>query len=194
MLPSILQREPLASSSPADHSKFGIIRSERNNQNEKSILSPKPIDDINIIDPYTLVSRSSAADFKKNNDSISSVTTNEDEDCDSDLEHHDDQEMSSQADSQQDQEAGQAINLSLRIHESLTEEYALDILKNMIGREVSYFFKNFDNNFLICFCEIFLSIQNMAVDFMNKREYLAIFRAQSFTTLLADPCQYKQSR
>jgi len=138
MLPSILQREPLASSSPADHSKFGIIRSERNNQNEKSILSPKPIDDINIIDPYTLVSRSSAADFKKNNDSISSVTTNEDEDCDSDLEHHDDQEMSSQADSQQDQEAGQAINLSLRIHESLTEEYALDILKNMIGREVNY--------------------------------------------------------
>ena len=142
MLPSILQREPLASSSPADHSKFGIIRSERNNQNEKSILSPKPIDDINIIDPYTLVSRSSAADFKKNNDSISSVTTNEDEDCDSDLEHHDDQEMSSQADSQQDQEAGQAINLSLRIHESLTEEYALDILKNMIGREVCNFFLN----------------------------------------------------
>ena len=149
MLPSILQREPLASSSPADHSKFGAIGAER--KQNKSILSPKPIDDINIIDPYTLVSRSSAADFKKNNDSISSVTTNEDEDCDSDLEHHDDQEMSSQADPQQDQEAGQAINLSLRIHESLTEEYALDILKNMIGREVSYFFLNFDNNFFNMF-------------------------------------------
>ena len=141
MLPSIL-REPLASSSPADHSKFGAIGAER--KQNKSILSPKPIDDI--INPYTLVSQSSAADFKKNNDSISSVTTNEDDDCDSDLEHHEDQEMSSQ-DSQQDEEAGQAIDLSLRIHESLTEDYALDILKNMIGREVCNFFLNL--------CEIF---------------------------------------
>merc|ERR1711981_997027 len=38
----------------------------------------------------------------------------------------------------QDEEAGQEIDLSLRIHESLTEDYALDILKNMIGREVNY--------------------------------------------------------
>ena len=45
MLPSILQ--PVASSSPADHlaTKFGAIGAERNNQNNtKSILSPKPID------------------------------------------------------------------------------------------------------------------------------------------------------
>ena len=73
MLPSILlQREPLASSSPADHSKFGAIGAER--KQNKSILSPKPIDDI--INPYTLVSQSSAADFKKNNDNKTENTFN----------------------------------------------------------------------------------------------------------------------
>ena len=94
--------------------------------------------EIDLIDPlHALVSKSSASDFRRNNDSISSVTTNEDfEDCDDDLESED-FVMNHQPETEKGVEADEDLNASHRIHEALNDEYAMDILKSMIGREVS---------------------------------------------------------
>ena len=47
----------------------------------------------NLVDPYSLISKTSASEFRKNNDSISSNTTNEDIDEDEDFNYCDSNEQ-----------------------------------------------------------------------------------------------------
>lgn len=137
---SMLPRHPLASSSPADHlparQGFGARSALTSGSSQNAGSSNAEID---LIDPlHALVSKSSASDFRRNNDSISSVTTNEDfEDCDDDLESED-FVMNHQPETEKGVEADEDLNASHRIHEALNDEYAMDILKSMIGREVNY--------------------------------------------------------
>jgi len=131
---------PLASSSPAESfktgSKSGAIGAERK---QKSNLSPNNENNENLIDPFALVARSSASDFRRNNDSINSVSSEEDDEqensCD-DLEGED--YVISHPEPQDDEEAEEELNLSNCIQEALNNDYALDILKCMIAREVNY--------------------------------------------------------
>ena len=65
--------------------------------NEENILSSGSKSNsaaaANLVDPYSLISKTSASEFRKNNDSISSNTTNEDIDEDEDFNYCDSNEQ-----------------------------------------------------------------------------------------------------
>ena len=63
--------------------------------NEENLLSSgsKSSAAANLVDPYALISKTSASEFRKNNDSISSNTTNEDIDEDEDYNYCDSNEQ-----------------------------------------------------------------------------------------------------
>jgi len=106
------------------------------------VTKPQPQDSTEAnpvtLDPYALISKSSASDFRRNNDSISSTTTNEE---DFDLEEED---IVCDDVSAQVTEAAQAsvdAEDKVVIHhdaEQAGDEYALDILKSLMEREVNY--------------------------------------------------------
>ena len=72
-----------------------ISHSSTSSNEENNLLSSgsKSSAAANLVDPYALISKTSASEFRKNNDSISSNTTNEDIDEDEDYNYCDSNEQ-----------------------------------------------------------------------------------------------------
>jgi len=116
---------PLATSSPAAFNAG--LKSQR--ERESSSASIEDFDACN------LYAKSSASNFRVN-ESISSTTTNED--CDDLLDQEDPEDDVIEAEDNVDNEADHEVDLESRLLENLNKEYALDILKTCMGREVAH--------------------------------------------------------
>lgn len=108
---------PVAHSSPSAAAVPPAVAST--SKSDQVLASSSPV-----IDAFSLISKSSASEFRRSaNDSISSTTTNEEEfedHCDVDQDDCDDQEE------------------ALEVVQEHHGEYALDILKKLQEREVNY--------------------------------------------------------
>lgn len=110
---------PVAHSSPAATTVAPSLASAKAVEClEEPLVSSSPV-----IDAFSLISKSSASDFRRQNDSISSTTTNEDAEDDCDVDDCDDPEL-------------EVEETPSHVHED--HEYALDILKKLMEREVNY--------------------------------------------------------
>ena len=91
---SIVRSRPLREN-PIPVPREKSISHSSTSSNEENLLSSgsKSSAAANLVDPYTLISKTSASEFRKNNDSISSNTTNEDIDEDEDFNYCDSNEQ-----------------------------------------------------------------------------------------------------
>ena len=91
---SIVRSRPLREN-PIPVAREKSISHSSTSSNEENLLSSgsKSSAAANLVDPYTLISKTSASEFRKNNDSISSNTTNEDIDEDEDFNYCDSNEQ-----------------------------------------------------------------------------------------------------
>ena len=123
---------PLATSSPA---LSAGLKSQR--ERESSSASGASIEDF---DACNLYAKSSASNFRVN-ESISSTTTNEDCDDLLDQEDPEDDVIESEdivAQNGLDDEADNEADLESRLLDNLNAEYALDILRSCMQREVHH--------------------------------------------------------
>ena len=92
---SIVRSRPLREN-PIPVAREKSISHSSTSSNEENLLSSGSKSNsaaANLVDPYTLISKTSASEFRKNNDSISSNTTNEDIDEDEDFNYCDSNEQ-----------------------------------------------------------------------------------------------------
>ena len=91
---SIVRSRPLREN-PIPVAREKSISHSSTSSNEENLLSSgsKSSAAANLVDPYALISKTSASEFRKNNDSISSNTTNEDIDEDEDFNYCDSNEQ-----------------------------------------------------------------------------------------------------
>ena len=134
---------PIATSSPHLVTSGSLKSSFRSSTSESAdrvqeLHSGQPVDEN--FDPFSLISKSSASDFRRNNDSISSTTTNEtDDDCD-DIEVDNCDEVE-----HENVEDVEDVEQEVVLDEQ-PDEYALDILKVNLILKVQIFIRSFDSS------------------------------------------------
>merc|ERR1740129_351123 len=139
---SIVRSRPLREN-PIPVAREKSISHSSTSSNEENLLSSGSKSNsaaANLVDPYTLISKTSASEFRKNNDSISSNTTNEDIDEDEDFNYCDsnEQQVPANGDVINTEDSDEALEEKEFVETNLAQEYAVDILKSMIKREDNF--------------------------------------------------------
>jgi len=139
---SIVRSRPLRENPIPVAREKSISHSSTSSNEENNLLSSgsKSSAAANLVDPYALISKTSASEFRKNNDSISSNTTNEDIDEDEDFNYCDsnEQQVPANGDVINTEDSEEALEEKEFIETNLAQEYAVDILKSMIKREDNF--------------------------------------------------------